>query len=182
MYLNKYVEPKVQIANIINVITATFRAFNKIRCSDSNGLLISVSLISFIKNYLFLSMFWYPIGLQRKIFYVSLFIFQSFRNQSTLLLFLSSFLPGQPKSYRSIDLVRLPYLRNWDVSLFVLFVLLKNLLNLCNILLLFLSSLLLSVYGPITTIIPRINFIAFHNIPFALRPLGKIIHTVFNGI
>jgi len=37
----------------------------------------------------------------------------------TLLLFLFSFLPGQPKSYRSIVLVRLSYLRKWDVSLFI---------------------------------------------------------------
>jgi len=43
----------------------------------------------------------------------------SFRNQYTLLLFLSSFLPGQPKRYRTIDLVRLPYLRKWGLSLFI---------------------------------------------------------------
>jgi len=42
---------------------------------------------------------------------------QSFRNQSTLLLFLFSFLPVQPKSYRTIDLERLPYLFPGDKSL-----------------------------------------------------------------
>jgi len=51
---------------------------------------------------------------ERAQFFVTL---QSFRNQSTLLLSLFSFLSGQPKSYRTIDLVRLPYLRKWDVIL-----------------------------------------------------------------
>jgi len=44
---------------------------------------------------------------------------QSFRTQYILLLSLFSFLPGQPKSYWTIDLERLPYLRKGDVSLFI---------------------------------------------------------------
>ena len=37
---------------------------------------------------------------------------------NSLLLFLSSFHPEQPKSYRTIDLVHLSYLRNWDVPIY----------------------------------------------------------------
>jgi len=47
-----------------------------------------------------------------------------------------SFLPRQPKSYRTIVLVRLPYLRKWDVLIIYLnliyAILVQLLCNLCN--------------------------------------------------